>query len=99
MEIVSLLLKAGADPNIVDKVCQCYVYGVPAENNTLGELDGHVHCTEGLVPLWLSLILGNQRLMGKAKLDFACYQEYIRRESIELCVNKHCVQYNMTCIM
>ena len=26
---------------------------VPAENNMLGELDGHVHCTEGLVPLYL----------------------------------------------
>ena len=79
MEIVSLLLKAGADPNIVDKVCQysCFVSGVPAENNTLGELDGHVHCTEGLVPLCLSFILGNQYLMGKAKLDFTCYQEHI----------------------
>ena len=28
MKIVSLLLKAGADPNIVDKVCQ-YVYVIP----------------------------------------------------------------------
>ena len=67
----------------------------------LGELDGHVHCTEGLVSLCLSFILGNQYLMGKAKLDFACYQEYVRREreSIELCipVNKHCVQCHMTC--
>ena len=57
-----------------------YVYGVPAENTMLGEFDGHVHCTEGLVPLCFSFILGNQFLIGKAKLDFACYQEYIRRE-------------------
>ena len=35
----------------------------------LGELDGHVHCTESLVPLCLSFILGNQVLMGKSKLD------------------------------
>ena len=53
---------------------------MPAENNMLGELDGHVHCTEGLVPLCLLFILGNQCLMGKAKLDFPCNQEYIRRE-------------------
>ena len=53
---------------------------MPAEKNTLGELDGRVHCTEGLVPLCLSFILGNQVLVGKAKLDFACYQKYIRRE-------------------
>ena len=32
------------------------------------------------MPLCLSFILGNQSLIGKAKLDFACYQEYIRRE-------------------
>ena len=67
MEIVSLLLKAGADPNIVDKVCQysCHVCELPAENNTLDiELDEHVHvhCTEGLVLSCLSLILGNQCL-------------------------------------
>ena len=43
----------------------------------LGELDGHVHCTVGLVPLCLSFILGNQCLMGKAKIDFASYQKYI----------------------
>ena len=69
---------------------------MPAENNMLGELDGYVHCTEGLVPLCLLFILGNQCLVGKAILDFACYQEYIRREreSIELCipVNKHCTK-------
>ena len=73
---------------------------MPADNNMLGELDGHVHCTEGLVPLCLTFILGNQCLMGKAELVFACYQEYVKRESMELCIplNKHCVQCNVTCI-
>ena len=59
MEIVSLLLEAGANPNVMDKVCQyslCCVYGVPAESNMIGELDRHVYCTKGLLPLCLSFI-------------------------------------------
>ena len=58
-----------------------------AEKNVLGELDGHLHCTESLVPLWLLFILGNQCLMGKAKLVVACYQKYIRtdRERVSNC--------------
>ena len=43
-EIVSLLLKAGADPNIADKVCY-YVNCVGClQKNTLDSvLDGHMH--------------------------------------------------------
>ena len=61
-----------------------------------------MHCTEGFVALCHSFILGNQCLMGKAKLVFCKLPRvHEERESIELCkpVYIYCVQCNKIIIM